>query len=187
MAGGAYKGLTIRIGADTTRLSTALRGANSAIYKTQGELRKLSQAAKLDPGNTDVIKAQLGAIAGQAVAAAAKIDTLNRSIDEMSSVKANKGGSTIGLLAESTDDAALAAENALERYNRLSNELGSIYNKIENVTKLDLGDATRQSSATFEKRVKELENWASAEERTEKELAEFAKKVGMSVDRRPSR
>ena len=182
MAAGAYKGLTIRIGADTTRLSTALRGANSAIYKTQGELRKLNQAAKLDPGNTDVIKAQIGAIAGQAVAAAAKIDTLNRSIEEMSSVKANKGGSTIGELAESTDDAALAAENALARYNRLSDELGSIYNKIENVTKLDLGDATRQSSATFEKRVKELENWASAEGRTEEDLAAFAKKVGMSVD-----
>lgn len=183
MAAGAYKGLTIRIGADTTSLSSALRGANSAIYKTQTELRKLNKAAKLDPGNNDVQKAQLGAMASQAMDAASKMTTLNKSINEMSSQTAKSNSNkTIGELAEATDNAALSAEEAKKRYNDLTDELGHVYNGVEKVTKLDLGDFTRQSPEDFEKGVEALRAWANDTNRTEAELQKFAKKNGGSVD-----
>ena len=38
-----YKGLTIRIGGDTTRLQSALRSADSAISNTQRQLRAMTR------------------------------------------------------------------------------------------------------------------------------------------------
>ena len=49
--GDAYKGLTIRIGADMTELNRALRSSNSAIAQTQKQLRLIEKQSKLDPTN----------------------------------------------------------------------------------------------------------------------------------------
>lgn len=55
---GVYKGLTIKIGADTTKLSSALRSAQSQASGVQKELNKISKALKFDPGNTSLLAAQ---------------------------------------------------------------------------------------------------------------------------------
>lgn len=53
-----YQGLTIKIGADTTKLSSALRSAQSQASGVQKELNKISKALKFDPGNTNLLAAQ---------------------------------------------------------------------------------------------------------------------------------
>jgi len=161
MAASAYKGLTIRIGADTTRLASALRGANSVIYKTEGELRKLSKAAKIDPGNNGVVKAQIGAIANEATASAAKLDTLKRSIEEMRSQASKSDSSaTLGQLVDTTENAALAAENAKERYNSLTNEIARVSDSIEELSGINLSEAIRQGGHEYESELKNLRDWA---------------------------
>ena len=53
---GNIKGLTVEIGGDTSKLSRALNQLNRPINQMQGELKRVSQLLKLNPGNTALIK-----------------------------------------------------------------------------------------------------------------------------------
>lgn len=55
MAGSRIKGITVEIGGDTTKLQTALKGANSEIKNTQSQLKDVEKLLKLDPGNTELL------------------------------------------------------------------------------------------------------------------------------------
>lgn len=57
--GEAYKGLTIRIGADTTPLQVALKNTNSALNATQSLLRTITKGLKFEPGNVKLLQAQM--------------------------------------------------------------------------------------------------------------------------------
>ena len=148
VAAGAYKGLTIRIGADTTKLSSALRGADSAIYKTQNQLKKLTQALKFDTGNKDLTKRQIGAMAEQAINTYQKIDILKKGIKELSEVKVLgkdnvETDKTIGQLADETEDANLKAEESKSIWTSVNAELEDVYRNIKKATGVDLAAATR--------------------------------------------
>lgn len=49
------QGITVEIGGDTTKLTTALKGVNSEICNTQSQLRDVEKLLKLDPGNTELL------------------------------------------------------------------------------------------------------------------------------------
>ena len=55
MAGGRIQGITVEIGGDTTKLSTALQQVNKDIKGTQSSLKDVNKLLKLDPGNTDLL------------------------------------------------------------------------------------------------------------------------------------
>ena len=148
---GAYKSLTIRIGGDTTKLSSALRGVNSAIYKTQSELNKLSKAAKLDPGNGNIAKAQMGAFAEQATNSAAKIKTLKAGIEELGKVKVlddsgHATTQTVEELAEGTESVTLKAEDAAVAYEKVNGELENAYRAVKELSGVDLAKAQRNGN-----------------------------------------
>ena len=48
-------GITVEIGGDTTKLSSALKSVNSEIRSTQQQLKDVNRLLKLDPGNTDLL------------------------------------------------------------------------------------------------------------------------------------
>lgn len=48
-------GITVAIGGDTTKISTALKTVNSEIRSTQQQLKDVNHLLKLDPGNTDLL------------------------------------------------------------------------------------------------------------------------------------
>lgn len=54
----AYKGLTVKLGADTSSLSSALRKAKSEMSGVSAELRQIERALKLDPGNVKLLAQQ---------------------------------------------------------------------------------------------------------------------------------
>lgn len=49
------QGITVEIGGDTTKLTTALRGVNSEIRNTQSQLKDVEKLLKLDPHNTELL------------------------------------------------------------------------------------------------------------------------------------
>ena len=63
---GRIQGITVEIGGDTRKLQDALKGVNSEIRGTQGELRDVERLLKLDPGNAELL-AQKERILGDAV------------------------------------------------------------------------------------------------------------------------
>lgn len=56
MAGGKIRGVTIDIGADTSKFTSALKSTNSAISTTQKSLKDVNKLLKLDPTNTELLK-----------------------------------------------------------------------------------------------------------------------------------
>ena len=152
---GAYKGLTIRIGADLTKLSTGLRTANSAIFKTGSELRKLSQATRIDPGNINVATRQIGALGAQAVNIAAKMSSLNQGIKQLSEWPVSQAAKDVADLARNTDSVTLAAERAKMKYAEVNRELEWMSKAIKEATDYDVSEETR--AGTFdEKRLRSL-------------------------------
>lgn len=63
---GRIQGITVEINGDTTKLRTALKGVNTEIRNTQGQLRDVEKLLKLDPGNIELL-AQKHRLLGQAV------------------------------------------------------------------------------------------------------------------------
>lgn len=55
MAGG-IKGITVEIGADTSKLTKALKSASAPVNKMQNELRQVERLLKMNPGNMDLIR-----------------------------------------------------------------------------------------------------------------------------------
>ena len=60
------QGITVEIGGDTTKLSTALSKVNKEIRDTQAQLKDVNKLLKLDPGNTELM-AQKQRLLSQAV------------------------------------------------------------------------------------------------------------------------
>ena len=48
------QGITVEIGGDTTKLTTALKGVNSEIRNTQSQLRDVEKLLKLEIGRAHV-------------------------------------------------------------------------------------------------------------------------------------
>ena len=60
------QGITVEIGGDTTKLSTALSKVNKEIRDTQAQLKDVNKLLKLDPGNAELM-AQKQRLLAQAV------------------------------------------------------------------------------------------------------------------------
>ena len=60
------QGITVEIGGDTTKLSTALSKVNREIRDTQAQLKDVNKLLKLDPGNAELM-AQKQRLLSQAV------------------------------------------------------------------------------------------------------------------------
>lgn len=139
---GAYKGLTIRIGADTSNFSRALRSANSVIYKTQSELNKLSRATKIDPGNQNAAALQLGRLSEQAGNYAREIDLLKKGIGELGTTTTKHfkdfegvlDGESVAELASATDDVTSKAQKWTDAYTEAGHELDTLYNKLNEIS-----------------------------------------------------
>ena len=124
----SYRGLTIRIGGDTTKLSQALKGAERSASDTQSVLRKLNDAVKLDPSNIEAANMQMGAMASSAAATAMKLVGLREAIKQVGSMEFD--GKSVQQLSEETRNAQINANIARESYNKLTESLAQMYTKV---------------------------------------------------------
>ena len=83
MAAGRIKGITIEIGGDTTKLTKALSQVDSAINKTQQNLRDINKALKFDPGNTTLLKDKQVELAKQIEATEQRIKEEKAALDQL--------------------------------------------------------------------------------------------------------
>lgn len=123
--GDAYKGLTIRIGADMTELNRALRSSNSAIAQTQKQLRLLEKQSKLDPANVALYAQKMDMLNDRAQALTARLSTLKQS-------------RFMQQLGEDTEDAALKAKLADNEYAKVCDTIKRLKNSIATAAGFDL-------------------------------------------------
>ncbi len=148
----SYRGLTIRIGGDTTKLSKALKTANQAASQTTAELRKIGQALKLDPNSIQAYNAQLDYMSDHATNTAMKLAQLRDAVAAAGSERIVLSDGTEGTIEE------------------LSKAMGGYGSEIENVSgKLavakDRLDSLTSTLATMHTEVSELTSKAAKLER----------------------
>lgn len=138
--GESYKGLTIRIGADTTSLQKSLKAVSAAATSTQKELRKITSGLKLDPSNVALVSAKLTALGEQAQAARTKFQQLDQ---------VNKGLSSryVSDLTNGMKNVHAYTERARDGFNKVNAELEQVNRKIEYVQKTL--NSTKLSDANY--------------------------------------
>ena len=76
MASGSYKGLTVKIGADTSELGKALEKVESKSRDLSKELSAVNKLLKMDPGNADLLAQKQEILAEAVENTKKKLDTL---------------------------------------------------------------------------------------------------------------
>lgn len=132
MASDAYKGLTIKLGGDTTELNSALKSAKQAASDVQYQLKQVNQALKMDPDSLTSVKQKIELLGDASGDWQKQLNLNEQAIEELkeSAVDLGTGATTIGELADSTDNAALAAKTALDRYNKVDEAIAECYNEV---------------------------------------------------------
>lgn len=132
------QGITVEIGGDTTKLSTALSKVNKEIRDTQSQLKDVNKLLKLDPGNADLM-AQKQRLLTQAIGETKeKLDSL-----KLASQQANDALAR-GEISQSQYDALqreiVETENALAELERQADQsavslqkIGASGEKLKNV------------------------------------------------------
>ncbi len=148
----AYRGLTIKFGGDTTTLQKALKAASSAATSTQKQLKLVEQAAKFNPGSINTVTTQVNLLKNKSQDLATQLKVVKEAIAQTSTKTVMFGGATqsVAELAANTENAALSARLATERYNALDSQLASTYREINRNAKSlgslkDAADETRQA------------------------------------------
>lgn len=83
MASKNIKGITIKIGGDTTELTKALKDVNGVIAKSNSELKSLNQALKLDPKNTELLAQKQDVLKNNIKATTERLDKLKEAQRQM--------------------------------------------------------------------------------------------------------
>ena len=114
---GAIKGMTVRIGGDTSELNKAIRDSNNEIKTTQKELKEVDKLLKLDPTNTELLKQKqqlLGQQIGQTTTKLEALKEKQKVFDE--AIK--KGGDVNQAEYRKLQREIQATENSIEELNK---------------------------------------------------------------------
>lgn len=159
-----YKGLTIRIGGDTSQLNSALKASTKAASTLQAQIRQITRAMRFDPGDLGNVDTRMRLTANRAEALHSKLALLKNAYRELgeSTVKIGGADTTIKKLAQETENTALAATAAKERYNDMTAALAANYRELEARAEkagkaMNLNALSRQGTDdTFDKQMAQL-------------------------------
>lgn len=145
----AYRGLYIRFGGDTTKLQAALRSAEKAAAQTQRQLAQVNKAMRFDGASVGNMETKLKLLSNRAQSLGSQLDTVKAAFKQLGSTQATGSTKTVAELAKQTENASLAAQNALQRYNAIDAELERMYTAINKAAeasgKLDDGFDLRKA------------------------------------------
>lgn len=79
----SIKGITIDIGGNTSKLEDALSSVNKVVYSTNGQLRELNKALKLDPTNTETLSTKQKVLAENIGATVTRLQKLKEAQKQM--------------------------------------------------------------------------------------------------------
>ena len=124
----AYRGLTIRIGADTTSLTKALRSSRNALGYINDEMVQLRKALRLDPANLVAANLKMRALGEASENTSKKFAVLLEQQRQMNA----KG---IGKIAEGMQNVSEYVGSAKQRYTDLTEALAKTKNEIKALSK----------------------------------------------------
>lgn len=157
------QGITVEIGGDTTKLTTALKGVNSEIRNTQLQLRDVEKLLKLDPGNTELLSQKQRLLNAEVQATKEKLEALKTASEQANDALEQ------GIITQSQYDALqreiIATEQTLEDLEEQAKQsavalqntgaTGDEFEKLRE-TAIDLGTTTAFSSGEVAEAMTEM-------------------------------
>lgn len=134
---GNIKGITVELGADTSKLSDALSKADKSLKTTQNELSQVNKSLKFDPGNSDLLKDKQTLLAQQISETKDKLEALKK--------------------AQANMDANGVDKNS-EEYQKLQVQIDTTKSKLSGLNDEmdDFGSAGAQKIAYVGKKIQEV-------------------------------
>ena len=124
------QGITVEIGGDTTKLSTALKSVNSEIKSTESALKDVNKLLKLDPGNTELLSQKHNLLAKAAEETKEKLSALKSAAEQANTALAN------GEISQAQYDALqreiVETEQKLKDLENQANQSATAVQKIAN-------------------------------------------------------
>lgn len=141
------KGITVKIGGDTTGLSKALSGVNQNIKSTQSQLKDVERLLKLDPKNTDLLRQRQELLARAVEETKEKLNALKEAeVQVQQQVKEGKASqeqyealqreiTSTALYLEDLEKAAEKSNASLAKIGAIADEVSEKTGKIADKTK----------------------------------------------------
>lgn len=138
--GESYRGITIRIGADTSPLNSALRGIQNALRATQSELRQVTTALRFDPSSIENTKLKMMLLAEKSQEAFAKVEMLKTAQSQLG--EKDVGNATVAELANEWTDVQFRVATTREELNKTNAALENL--------KIKFAEAAEKSNTSFD-------------------------------------
>ena len=119
---GSIKGITIEIDGDTSRLSSALREADTALKETQSQLNAVEKSLKFDPGNTDLLRDKFQLMKERIEETKDRLDTLKEAQRQMDAAGVDKNSDQYRALQVEID----TTESKLKGLEEETKQFGSV-------------------------------------------------------------
>ena len=119
---GNIKGITIEIDGDTSKLSSALREADTALKETQSQINAVERSLKFDPGNTDLLRDKFQLLKDRVDETKDRLDTLKEAQRQMDAAGVDKNSDQYRALQVEID----TTESKLKGLQDQTKEFGSV-------------------------------------------------------------
>ena len=151
--GDAYRGLTIRIGADARPLQSAISSIKYATRDAQQSLNRLTKALKFDPSNAKLMEKSMERMGDKAKLSATEMKTLGRAVEQAANkqIKLQATGrqfsGTIAEAAGKFKDIYSETERVKSQIRGTDEQLETVYDKLKQIVakekNLSDGDADK--------------------------------------------
>ena len=140
-----YAGLEIRIGGDTTKLTNALKASTKSAADLQSRIRQATKAMQFDPTDLSNIDTRIKLTGNRMESLSSKVQIVRTAMEQLGSAMthlkdADGNFKSVKQVASETDNLSLAAKQADERFNGLTDTLAKIYESWNNFSRAQGAD-----------------------------------------------
>lgn len=184
----AFRGLTLRIGADARPLASAINSINKSAGDAQASMRRLSKALNFDTTNVKAMGSRLDLAGDKAAMAATSARMISRAIDQAStktiefSKRSGIAGGKMAQLASSTSNMNLALNRVRQQYNHIDTELETIYDSCIAVARVKLDMGLEKATAHVNNLKSALSKGGDEAKKARAELVSLMKSAAFKTD-----
>ena len=147
-----YKGLTIRIGGDTSQLNSALKASTKSAASLESQIRQITRAMRFDPGDFGNLNTRVKLSENRMESLYSKLKLVRNGYQELGKQAVTVGGAatTVKELAKATENVELAAKTADQRYEDVTRSLAAMYREFEKLGTASIKQALNLDEASPE-------------------------------------
>lgn len=178
------KGITVEIGGDTTKLSSALKGVNSQLKSTQAALKDVDKQLKFDPTNTELLRQKQKLLADAVKETKDKLEQLNEAEKQLKKAGVDENSEQFMALRREiieTENNLKDLEKQARNSNAVMSEIGAVAGKVsEGANKV--AEKTRAMSAAAATALAGIGAIGIKAAQSADELNTLAKQTGLSTE-----